>query len=117
MRRRDHARVDAHRSIRADRLHGLLLERAQELRLRRERELAELVEDERAARRFDERALAIALGAGERAAHVAEQMRIDEALGDPAAIDDDERALASRRCLVDRARRELLAGAGFAFDK
>ena len=85
-----------HRAIGADRLHGLRLEHAQELRLRRERQLAELVEEQRAAARLDERALAIAVGAGERAADVAEQVRVDQVLGDRAAIDDDERALRAR---------------------
>ena len=83
----------------------------------RERQLAELVEEQRAAARLDERALAIALGAGERALHVAEQVRVDQLLGDRAAIDDDERPRRARRRVVDRPRRELLAGAGLALDQ
>src|SRR5687768_1657331 len=44
-------------------------------------------------------------------------MRVDQVLGDGAAIDDDEGPFLARRGLVNRARRELLARSGLAFDQ
>ena len=90
MSRRDDARVDLDRPVRTDRLHGLRFEHAQQARLHHERELAELVEEQRAAARFEERALALAIRARERAFDVTEQVGIDQLLRDRAAIDDDE---------------------------
>ena len=55
--------------------------------------------------------------AGERAALVAEELRLDERLGDRAAVDDEERLVAPVARLVDRARDALLAGAALARDE
>ena len=43
-----------------------------------------------------------------------EQLALEQRLGDGAAVDRDEAAAAARRRVVDRARDELLAGAGLA---
>ena len=56
-------------------------------------------------------------GARERAAHVAEQLRFDQRLGQRRAVDAHERHLALRAPVVNRARDELLAGAGLARDE
>jgi hypothetical protein len=101
----------------ADRLDRLGLERAQEPGLRRQRQLAELVEEQGTAGRLDERALALAIRAGERAADVAEQLRVDQVLGDRGAVDRHERPVRARRRVVHRPRRELLAGARLALDQ
>ena len=53
----------------------------------------------------------------ERAARVAEQLRFEQRLGDRAAVDGDERLVAPRARAVDRAREQLLAGAGLAVDQ
>ena len=55
-----------------------------------------------------------AVGAGEGAALDAEELRLEQSLGDRRAVDRDERPRAARRELVQRARRELLAGAALA---
>src|SRR5437868_6859473 len=106
-----HSRRSRNRAPGPDRLHGLRLEDAEQLGLRGDRQLAELVEEQRAAGGLDERAAALAVGAGERAADVAEQMRVDQVLGDRAAVDDDERAAGAAAGVVDRARGALLARA------
>ena len=49
--------------------------------------------------------------------HVAEQLGLEEGLGDGAAVDRDERALRARRAAVDLPRDDLLAGAGLAGDE
>ena len=68
----------------------LLLEEAEQLRLERGRELADLVEEERAALGRLHAARLIAHGAGERAAHVAEQLAREQLLGQRGAVHDDE---------------------------
>src|ERR1043165_942270 len=93
-----------------------VLEKAKELCLRGQRHLADFVQEERAAvGRLDE-ARAVAVGAGERAAHAAEELRLDERLRKRRAVDGGEGLGAPRRVAVDGARDELLAGAGLAED-
>ena len=64
--------------------------------------------------RLLEDALAIGDGAGERAAHVPEQLRLEQRFGDRAAVDGDERPRRAPAVRVDRARDQLLAGAALA---
>ncbi|MFN8096101.1 MAG: hypothetical protein U0599_28455 [Vicinamibacteria bacterium] len=61
-----------------------------------------------------EQALLVGDGAGEGAAHVAEQLRLEEPLRDRPAVDRHERPLGPRTVAVDRAGDELLAGARLA---
>src|SRR5207253_1219460 len=74
VRRGDDADVDLTGARLPDAADLLRLERAQELRLHLERQLADLVEENGAALGRLERAHPIAVGAGERAAHVPEQL-------------------------------------------
>ena len=70
-----------------------------------ERHLADLVEEERAAVGQLERALRVARRAGERAALVAEQLALEQRLGEGGAVDGDERPPCARRPAVEGARR------------
>ena len=90
--RGDDADVDLLGLAVADAEDDALLQRAQELHLEVQRQLADLVEEERAAVGDLELARARRDGAGEGALHVAEELTLDEVLGDGAAVDDDERA-------------------------
>ena len=65
----------------ADALELALLQHAQQLHLQRRAHRPDFVEEERAAVRLLEPALPVADGAGERAAHVAEQLRLEQRLG------------------------------------
>src|SRR5436189_160216 len=56
-------------------------------------------------------------GAGERTALVAEQLALEHARGDRAAVDMEERAGGARGSRVDGARDETLAGAALAEDE
>ena len=94
-----------------------LLQRAQELHLEVERQLADLVEEERPLVGDLELARPRRDGAGERPLHVAEQLALDEVLGDGAAVDDDERRRGAVRASVNLAGDELLARAGLAGDE
>ena len=55
--------------------------------------------------------------AGERAALVAEQLALEQRRGSAATLTPHERALLPRAQLVERAREQFLAGAGFAEDQ
>ena len=99
MRRRDDAHVDLDRVRVADALELALLQHAQQLRLQRRAHRPDLVEEQRALVRLLEASLARADGAGERAAHVAEELRFEQRLGNRAAVERDE-AVRTRRGLL-----------------
>ena len=94
-----------------------LLQHAQQLRLERRAHGPDLVEEQRAPVRLLEPPLAVADGAGERAAHVAEQLRLEQRFRDRAAVERHEPVGAPRAVVMDRARGEFLAGAGLARDE
>ena len=115
--RRHDPDVDPDRLVGAHALHLTLLQDAEELGLRVERQLADLVEEQRAAVGELELPGAVGDRTGERAADMAEQLALDDALGERRAVDLDQRCLATARAVVDRARCELLAHAGLAEDQ
>src|SRR5205807_8690091 len=77
----DDPHVGSVRGALSDPLERLLLQDAQKLRLEVQRNVADLVEEERAACRQLEAADAVAHGAGERAAHVTEELRLEQFAG------------------------------------
>ena len=76
--RGDDAHVDGDVGLAADRAEPALLQDAQQLHLQVQRQLADLVEEERAAVGAAEAARAVGDGAGEGAAHVAEELALDQ---------------------------------------
>src|SRR5437667_4629836 len=117
VRGRDDAHVDAFGPFRPERLELALLKDAQQLRLQRGAHRSDLVEKDRSTVGERELALLGAGGAGERAADVAEELRLEQGLGNRRAVHLDERHAALRAAVVDRARDELLARTGFAEDE
>src|SRR5882762_5523329 len=101
----------------AERLHLSLLQSAQQLRLRGERQIDNLIEEQRAAPGKLELSLLALMGAGEGALLVAEQLRLDQRVGDGTAIDRDKGLVAPGAQLMDRPSHELLAGAGLTLDE
>ena len=95
-------------------LEGALLQHAQQLDLQLQGQVAHLVEEERAARGQLEAPLAVAHRAGEGAAHVAEQLALEQLARQRAAVDGHERPAAPRGARVDGAGHHLLAGAALA---
>ena len=79
--------------VRPEGLEDAVLEHAEELHLRGDGHLRDLVEEERAAVRGLESAVALLGGAGERALLVAEELGLEEGLGERGAVDGDERLL------------------------
>ena len=57
------------------------------------------------------------LRVGERAARVAEELALEERVGNGRAVDRDEGAVLAAAAHVDRAGDELLAGAALAVDE
>ena len=97
----------------ADALELALLQHAQQLRLGAGGQLGDLVEEQRAAVGPLEAARPGTAGAGERTAFDAEQLRLDQVLGNRGAVDGHERTLRARAELMDTAAEHLLADAGF----
>src|SRR4029453_15109370 len=93
------------------------LDHAQQLDLHRRARVADLVEEERAAVGFLEEPAPAPLGAGEGALLEAEELGLEQVVGQRAAVDRDEAPRGARALLVDRARDELLAGASLALDQ
>ncbi len=102
---RDDAGVGAEGLGPADALELPLLEDAEDLGLGRLRQLAHLVEEDRAASGTLEPAGLLAIGAGEGAALVAEELALDQALGQGPAIDPDEGTGGAVRVAVQARRR------------
>lgn len=118
MGRAHHAHVDRHRACAAERHHRAFLQHAHQPHLLRERHVADFVEKQRAAVGLRDLAGAAALAcAGERAVLVAEQLGLDQRIGQRGAVDGDERAVGARRRLVQRAGEPFLAGARLAEDQ
>ena len=117
VRRRDDAHRDRLFARGAERAHGPLLQRAQEARLHLERHLADLVEQQRPPVGLAEEPLLVALRAGERPLHVAEQLALQQVRRDGAAVHAEERHLRARRLRVHRLGDDLLAGAALARDE
>src|SRR5439155_16171970 len=98
----------------ADAQHLALVEHAQQLRLRRREQLADLVEEHDAALGDLEEAGLGRDRAGERAALVAEQLALEQRLGERRAVQAQERRLRARRVAVDQLGDHFLANAGLA---
>src|SRR5690606_26495157 len=117
IRRRDDPHVDVPRLLLADALERAFLEHAQQLALELERDLADLVEKQRAAVGELEAADAVAQRTRKRTAHVTEKLALEQVPRDRRAVHADQRALAPRARIVDRARDQFLARARFACDQ
>ena len=114
---REDAGIDFDPRRSADRLHRLFLQDAQHLGLRLQAHVADLVEEDRAAVGDLELAAPIGDGAGERAAHVAEQLAFDQLFRNGGAVDLDEGRAPAPAQRVDRPRDQLFAGAVFAVNQ
>ena len=114
---REYTRIDLDPRRPANRLHRLFLQNAQHFGLRLQAHVANLVEEDRAAVGDLELAAPIGDGAGERPAHVAEQLAFDQLFGDCGAVDFNEGRAPAAAQRVDRPRDQLFAGAVFAVNQ
>src|SRR5207237_7546986 len=114
IRGRDEPRVGSKRARAAQPLELAFLQHTKQLRLKIEGDLADFVEKHRAAIGELETADALADSPRERAPLVAEQLPLEQSRGNGRTIQLDERGVAGRAALVDRARDDLLAAPGLA---
>src|SRR5437870_1994885 len=117
VRRGDDPDVDLDRPRAAYALDLAFLEHSQELDLELGPKRADLVEEEAAPLRQLELSDLPLMGAGERALLVAEELGLDEGLGDGRRTDGDEGPVAPCPLVVDGPGDELLAGAALAGDQ
>ena len=89
------------------------MQHAQHLGLRLRAHVPDFVEENRAAIRLFELADLFLSRAGEGPFFVAEQLRLDEFLGDCRAVHLHEPVAAAQAVAVDRTRDELFAGSAF----
>ena len=108
---------DAAAALGADLLQLAGLEEAEEQALHAQRHLADFVEEDGALVGGLELAGLVAIGAGEAALDVAEELGLEERLGQTGAVDGDEGLVGARAVGVDGARDELLADAALAGDE
>ena len=113
----DHAAVEGNGLVGADALDAALLQGAQQLDLHGHRHALDLVEEQRAAMRMLELAHAHLVGAGEGAGLVAEEFALDQVLRQAAAVQRHVVLATAFAVVVQAARHQLLAGAGFAVDQ
>ncbi len=117
MGRGDHAHIDLAHPGAADRPDLALLQHAEQAGLDPERHVADLVEEQRATIGLDEHAGALGGGARERAFAVAEQLAVDQRVGDRAAVERHEPARLALAAVVQGACDELLTGAALTLDQ
>ncbi len=115
--RRDQADVHLDRLVGPDPDDLARLERPEQLDLGRERDVADLVEEQGAAVGVLEPPFALAVGAGEGAPDVAEELAFEDVLAQSGTVQGDERLVAARAVVVDRLGDEFLAGAALAGDQ
>ena len=115
--RRHQRHVDRLRAGAAQPAHRAVLEHGEELALQGGGQEADLVEEQRAAMGgLEEAGLGLAR-IREGAALIAEQLGLEQGLGDGGTVDGDEGAVAARAGLMNRPRQEPLAGPGLAEDQ
>ena len=117
MGRRDHANVDLRRLRGADGLEGPLLEHPEQLDLQGGAHVPDLVEEDGAAVGEGEASLAMPDGVREGALDVAEELGLEQLLGNGAAVDGDQGPLRAPTVVVECPRDQLLAGAALARDQ
>ena len=113
----DDAHIHALLAHAAEPAHGTIFQQLEQLGLQAGLHVADLVEEQCAALcRLDQAEFAFAR-IGERAAFVAEQLRLQQLCWQGSAVQLDEGLVAARAVEVQRARDQLLAGAGLAHDQ
>ncbi|MNQ76419.1 hypothetical protein D3C85_912620 [compost metagenome] len=114
----EHPHVHLHLAVATDAAEAAIAEKTQQLGLQVGRHLAHLVEEHRAAiGQLQQARLAAALGAGEGARRIAEQLALGQALRQRRAVQREERRISPRAQGVAGARHQFLAGSGFAQDQ
>jgi hypothetical protein len=116
--RGDHAHVHARGwRVGAHRHHFAVLEEAQQHRLHAQAHLADFVEEDGALVGLLQLPHLVAIGAGEAALHVAEELALEQRLGDAGAVERDEALWRARGVHMHVAGDDVLADAALAGDE
>ena len=115
--RRDHPNVRLQESSAAEPLELAFLQHAQHLRLRHRAHLGDFVQKQHAAGGQLDLAGFGLLRARERAALVAEELRLEQLLGEGGTVQGHERPAAAGRCPMDVPGDDFLSRAGFTGDQ
>ncbi len=111
------AQVHMDTLVGAQPLQFLLLQHPQQFDLLGQRHAFDFIQEQRAAVGIFQLADALALGAGERAAFVAEQLGFKQLLGDGRAVERDKRLFCPWAKIMQATGDQFLAAAGFATDQ
>src|SRR5205823_9363659 len=95
--------------VSANRLVLAFLQHPEQFHLHARRELADLVEKKCSARRLREATILLRDRSGERTLLVAEELALEDRLGDRRAVDGDERSFRTRALVVDVAREQFFS--------
>src|SRR5690606_36724056 len=115
--RRNQPEVDRHRLTAPQPLDVPLLQDAQQLHLDGRRDGGDLVEEEGSTVRLLEQAAPVRYRSREGSLHVAEELALQQRLGERGAVDRHERTARPVGELVDRSCHQLLAGPRLASDQ
>ena len=110
-------RGDLDRAVAADSHDLPFFEHAKQLGLCRQRQLSDLVEEQRSGAGVLERAPAQAIRTRERASLVAEELALDELLGQCRAVHGDQRGFRAGSSSMQLARHQFLARPALAHDQ
>ena len=113
----DDPRVDRLARSAAEPAHRPFLDGLQHLGLQQHRQEANLVEEKRPTVRELEQPRLGSLGIGERAALEAEQLSLEEPVGDRRAVDVHERAVRARPDSMEQSGDKAFARTGFPLDQ
>ena len=113
----DHPDVAADGGAAADPFELAVLDHAQDLLLDRQRRVGDFIEEQAAAVGPLEPSGAAAHGAGERAGLMAEQLGLEQGLGQGGAVELDQRPLPAAGEVVETGGDQFLAGAPLADDQ
>ena len=118
MGRRDHAHVERRqRTIGSHTLNLAGLQESQQHRLHAQAHLADFIHEDRPVVGRLEPAALVAIGAGETAAHVAEELGLEKRVRETRTVDRDERRARIAALLVNEPRHELLADTALTRDQ
>ncbi|MNZ79670.1 hypothetical protein D3C78_982800 [compost metagenome] len=115
--RGDDAQIDADALVGTQAFEFLFLQHAQQFGLLGQRHALDFIEEHRAAIGVFQLADALALGAGEGAAFMAEQLGFEQGFGNRRAVERNEGFVGARAEVVQAARDLFLAAAGLAADQ
>ena len=117
VRSRNHPHIGLDRCMTTHAVKTTLAQNPQQARLQLKRHIANFIEEQGTAIGLLKAPAPLTLCAGESAPLVAEQFALEQLFGDSRRIDGHEWTACARRVLVQSARDQLLAGAGFAGDQ